>query len=175
MLPVTRLFSGLKVYESMALGRSRPVWGIPVYLGAVRTKDEYAIIISIDYTPTLVADLALRWEIETLFGCMKSRGFDMEQTRMRDHERLSKLFPLLTIAFCWCYRVGEWKAEQKPIRVLKHERQAVSLFCYGLDCLNRILFTSTEKGMDKFVQMLRLLFNDTSKEFYILNQQILEY
>ena len=159
MLPATRLFS-LKVGEVMVLKQRRLVWGIPVYLGAVRTLDEHAIIISTAYTSGLVADYARRWEIETLFGCLKSRGFDMEKTRMRDPERLNKLFALLTIAFCWCYRVGEWRAEQKAIRVLKHQRQAVSLFRYGLDYLNRILFSPMYNGMHKFVQVLTLLFAD---------------
>jgi hypothetical protein len=93
---------------------------------------------------------------------LKSKGFDMEQTRLRDPERLSKLLALLTIAFGWCYRVGEWRAQQKPIRILKHERQAVSLFRYGLDYLNRLLFRPMKNGMDKFIEVLRLLFGNTS-------------
>lgn len=157
MLPATRLFS-LKVGEVMVLKQRRLVWGIPVYLGAVRSSNEHAIIISTAYTSGLIADYARRWEIETLFGCLKSRGFDMEKTRMRDPERLNKLFALLTIAFCWCYRVGEWRAEQKPIRILKHQRQAVSLFRYGLDYLNRILFSPINNWMHKFLQLLTLLF-----------------
>lgn len=86
----------------------------------------------------------------------------MEQTRLRDPERLSKLLALLTIAFGWCYRVGEWRAQQKPIRILKHERQAVSLFRYSLDYLNRLLFRPMKNGLDQFIDVPVLLFNDKS-------------
>lgn len=90
---MTRLFN-LKVGEVMILKRPRSIWTIPVYLGAVRTPNEHAIIIANGYSAALVADYAHRWKIETLFGCLKSRGFDLEQTRLRDPQRLSKLLAL---------------------------------------------------------------------------------
>lgn len=141
ILPVTRLFS-LTVGEVMVLRSARWVWGIRVFLGAVRTEKEHAIIITDAYTSSVVSDYARRWEIETLFGCLKSRGFDLEPTRLRDPQRLSKLLALLAIAFGWCYRVGEWQAQQKPIRRLKHKRPLYSLFRYGLDYLSRIFFNT---------------------------------
>jgi hypothetical protein len=33
----------------------------------------------------------LRWEIETLFGCLKGRGFNLEETRVVDYLRIKKL------------------------------------------------------------------------------------
>lgn len=153
-VPVTRLFS-LTVGEVMVLRSARGVWGFQVYLGAVRTEQEHAIIIANAYTPNLVVDYARRWEIETLFGCLKSRGFDLEQTRLRDPQRLSKLVALLAIAFAWCYRVGEWHAVQKPIRRLKHGRPLYSLFRYGLDCLSRILFNLSSIS-SQFNEVLKL-------------------
>ena len=42
---------------------------------------------------------------------------------------------LLAIAFTWAHRTGEWQNEQKPIKIKKHGRPAVSLFRYGLDFL----------------------------------------
>lgn len=161
VFPVTRLFN-IKIGEVMVLKQPRLIWGTSVYLGATRTQDEHVIIIALAYTPTLVSDYARRWEIETLFGCLKSKGFDMEQTRLRDPERLSKLLALLTIAFGWCYRVGEWRVQQKPIRILKHERQAVSVFRYGLDYLNRLLFRPIKNGRAQFIEALELLFDGKS-------------
>ena len=32
-----------------------------------------------------------RWEIETLFGCLKTRGFRMEDTHMTAPEKIEKL------------------------------------------------------------------------------------
>ncbi len=34
--------------------------------------------------PMLFRDYALRWEIETLFSCLKGRGFNLENTRLTD-------------------------------------------------------------------------------------------
>ena len=163
-LPVTRLFA-LQIGEAMVLRRARQVWGMSVHLGAVRTPDGHVIVIADTYTCQLLADYARRWEIETLFGCLKSRGFDLERTRLRDPERLSKLLALLTITFSWCYRVGEWRAERKPIRRLKHGRQAYSLFRYGLDYLNRVLFTSTQRGLDRLRELLQLLSADQAPQY----------
>jgi hypothetical protein len=44
-VPVTRLFR-LRVNEVMVLSSARRVGGIPVYLGAVRTQEELAVIIA---------------------------------------------------------------------------------------------------------------------------------
>jgi hypothetical protein len=155
-VPVTRLFR-LRVGEVMVLSSARRVWGISVYLGAVRTPEELAIIIANAHNQHLVADYARRWEIETLFGCLKSRGFDLEQTRLRDPQRLSKLLALLAMAFCWCYRIGEWQATQKPIRRLKHGRPVYCLFRYGLDYLSRILFQAGSR-FGQFKEILEWLF-----------------
>ncbi|WP_366537389.1 transposase, partial [Acinetobacter baumannii] len=52
-------------------------------------------------------DYALRWEIETLFSCLKGRGFNLENTRLTDPRRVKKLIAVLAISFCWCYLTGE--------------------------------------------------------------------
>jgi IS4 transposase len=48
-----------------------------------------------------------RWEIETLFGCLKTRGFCLEATRVSEPERLKKMMALLALSFCWAIKVGE--------------------------------------------------------------------
>ena len=47
----------------------------------------------------MIAASADRWQIETLFGCLKTRGFNFEDTHLTDPERLSKLLGLLALAF----------------------------------------------------------------------------
>ena len=41
-----------------------------------------------------------RWEIEILFGCLKTRGFRMEDTHITDLDKIEKLVFVLAIAFC---------------------------------------------------------------------------
>jgi hypothetical protein len=73
------------------------------------------------------------------FGSLKSRGFCLEATHVVAPERLSKLFGLLALAFCWAFAAGVWLAQNKSLRLKKHGRAAVSLFRRGLDWLRRVL------------------------------------
>lgn len=67
----------------------------------------------------VVAWYAVRWTMETLFGCLKSRGFNFEDTHLVKAERLSKMLALLALAFAWTYRTGELLYEQTPIHLQK--------------------------------------------------------
>jgi IS4 transposase len=40
-----------------------------------------------------------RWEIETMFAALKSRGFDLEATNRTDPRRVERLIGLLALAF----------------------------------------------------------------------------
>ena len=80
--------------------------------------------------------------IETLFGCLKNRGFRLEETHVTDPQRLAKLLALLALSFSWAHLVGEWLAQAEPLRINKlktHGRRAKSLFRHGLDHLRRLL------------------------------------
>lgn len=63
---------------------------------------------------------ARRWMVETLFGALKSRGFNLEDTRLQDPERISRLLALLAIAFTWAFVVGQWQAAVKELKLKKH-------------------------------------------------------
>ena len=52
-----------------------------------------------------------RWEVETLFAALKSRGFDLEATHLTAPSRIRRLIGLLAIAFAWSHLVGEKRAE----------------------------------------------------------------
>jgi hypothetical protein len=56
-------------------------------------------------TETALSDYARRWEVETLFGCLKTRGFCLEATHVTEPERLRKLLALVALAFCWAQHV----------------------------------------------------------------------
>ena len=58
-----------------------------------------------------------------------------------DPERIKKLLVLLSIAFCWALKTGEWQHNTiKPIKIKKHGRLEKSLFRYGLDLIQDTLF-----------------------------------
>lgn len=131
---VDTLFRGLKPTEERVLYGVRMLMGQAVYLSALWLHGGELLVVATDHAPgTAITTYGFRWEIETLFSCLKGRGFNFEDTHITEPVRIKKLFVLLAIAFCWAHKTGEWRHEQKPIKIKKHGRPAVSLFRYGLD------------------------------------------
>jgi len=155
---VGALFFDLGAGEQRVLHTIRVMWKQRIYLSALRLSDGDLLIVATD---TLLADpilhYAKRWEIETLFGCFKSRGFNFEDTHIVQPERIEKLLALLTIAFAWAHKVGEWRNEQKAIRIKKHGRKAQSWFRYGLDCLRNALLNRQHQPQQSFATLIALL------------------
>jgi len=143
-----RLFQNLPIGEARILNQPRRVWGMTVFVVGMRIKNDYLILITNEAPETALEDYAQRWEIETLFGCLKSRGFNFEETHLTKPERISKLLGLLTLALCWCLKVGEWLHTQTSIPIKKHGRRAKSVFRHGLDRLQNIVLNIAAKQLD---------------------------
>lgn len=141
-VPVQNLFRNLKVGETMILMGARTVYETSVYLSALRLEDgELLIVATAKCCTDAIESYAKRWEIETLFSCLKSRGFNFEDTHVTDRRRIKSLLFVLVIAFCWAHRVGEWHHENvKPIKLKTHNRPEKSIFRLGLDVINECLF-----------------------------------
>lgn len=143
-----RFFENCRIGEARLLPRPRRVWGMTVFVIGMRFKNDYLILITNDAPDTACEDYARRWEIETLFGCLKSRGFRFEDTHLTHPKRISKLLGVLTLALCWCLRIGEWRHTQKSIALKKHGRRAKSLFRSGFDRLRNIVLNLAVKEPD---------------------------
>ena len=125
-----------------------------------REDDEFLILVA---SPGIAASRALRlyrrrWEIETLFAAMKSRGFDLEATHMSHPPNVGKLIGLLGLAFVWSHLVGQWRHQQDPLDIKKHGWPEKSLFRYGLDLLQSVMLNLTERK-DQFRRCIGLLTN----------------
>ena len=109
MMRLDVLFGSLKPGESHLLPGRRPVWGSFVHLSALRLDDGGFLFIASSGAPQkdAINAYADRWQVETLFGCLKSRGFNLEDTHLTRPERLAKLMGLLALAFAWTCRTGE--------------------------------------------------------------------
>jgi hypothetical protein len=139
------LFRELKVGEYKILKGKRLVCGQLAYvIGALPPDGEFLILATDKNPETALENYKKRWGIETLFQCLKGRGFNFEDTHMTFPERIDKLIALLAIAFSRCYATGEWCASQKPIRIKKHGRKCVSVFRLGSDHIGRILHNISE-------------------------------
>ena len=133
------VFSHLGVGERQVLKCRRRVWGHWVYVSALRLEGNELLVVVTRHKPqSAITDYAKRWGIETLFGCLKTRGFCLESTHLQDAERLGRMAALLTIALCWAFKTGEWLSQHNPITIKKHGRKAKSIFRVGLDHLRHI-------------------------------------
>jgi len=160
LVPVKNLFRHLPRMSYYILSGKRCIWGHDLHIIGFKMSDGTLVIIATQDQPeTALSDYKERWQIETLFSCLKTRGFDLEATHMTDPKRLEKLLAFTAIAFSWAHIVGEWRHEVKPIKIKKHERPAHSLFRYGLDYLRSCLSDRQEPNHQyAFHQTLELLF-----------------
>lgn len=154
-----RLFSSFRIAQQEVLKGARRVLGLELHISGMKLRaGEYLIVASATTTETAIADYGRRWEIETLFGCMKTRGFCLEQTHVTEPERLKKLIAIMALAFCWAHIIGEWLNEHKALKIKVHGRKARSIFRYGFDHLRRILCNLTSHTQQiAFRQLTQLL------------------
>jgi len=153
------LFYGLKPGNTRNLSAVRYFGNCPIYLSGLRLSDgELLIVASQHLNPAAITIYGLRWGIETLFGCLKGRGFKLEETRVVGYLRIKKLLVLPVIAFCWSHKVGEWKHDcELPIKTKTHQRLAQSLFRYGLDCIRSTLFNVLPQSKRMVRKLIALL------------------
>ncbi|MCL2934116.1 MAG: transposase [Trichodesmium sp. MAG_R03] len=100
-----------------------------MYVSALSLESgELLSVVSVRLGVSAIQDYGRRWQIETLFGCLKSRGFDLESTHITEPERLTKMIFLLTLTLCLAHRVGIWFNEHGPLLAKKRGRKAQSFF-----------------------------------------------
>lgn len=159
LVAAKRLFRQLAIDQPLVFDKPRRIWGLALWVTGMRlASGEYLIVVSPHYAAAAIEAYAQRWEIETLFGCLKSRGFRLEETHVIEPERLKKLIALLALAFCWAHVIGEWLSRQKALKPKKHGRLAKSIFRYGLDHLRRILCNLADRFQQiAFRQVTQLL------------------
>ena len=76
-----------------------------------------------------------RWAVECLFADAKTRGFNMEDTRMTAPDKIDTLTAILAIAVTWAYRCATQTMGLKAIKRKTHGRREKSWFRTGLDAL----------------------------------------
>ena len=86
-----------------------------------------------------------RWGIECLFADAKTRGINIEDTHMIDHNKLTILLTMVALFMVWAYRCASQKMGRRGITKKNHNRREKSWFRIGLDTLCRwILFDPEE-------------------------------
>ena len=157
------LFAHLTPYQQEIFGMRVNLFGQPVYLaGSKNSRDELMIVITNHNPKNAIACYLRRWEVETLFSALKSRGWRFEETHLTEHKKIDKLITLLAIGFAWAHKVGEWKAELKPIPLKKlrnQRRPQNSYFRLGLDII-RDLLTQFKTDTKLFLKYLNCIMGE---------------
>lgn len=85
-----------------------------------------------------------RWAIECLFGDAKTRGFNLEDTRLTSADKLGLLLAVVALAVAWVYRTATNLMGKSAPKRKKHGYYAKSWFRIGFDELRRRLRTKPD-------------------------------
>ena len=147
-------FHGLALHQQKVIQGRKPVYGNLVYVAGMKIEKDYLIIVTNGSPEDAIKIYAERWQIETLFGCLKSKGFNFEDTRLIKRERIKKLVAVLALAFCYAHLAGEWShRHESAIRLKKHGRLQESYFRRGLENIKEAIF----KGGQKLRKICRII------------------
>ena len=160
-LPIGRLRKWLS--RKKVVNHPINLWGLSLYVSIEKRKGakEQMIVVSNFKFEDPLGMYRRRWEIETMFGCLKTRGFRMEDTHITDPDKIEKVVFVLAIAFCWAYRMGDIQDQVRAIEVKTHGRRARSLFREGLNLIRRAIFGRWD--LRKFRRLLSCFMCSESK------------
>ena len=81
-----------------------------------------------------------RWQIETMFKAFKSSGFNLEDTKVVNYDKLETLISVMMISFVISYEVGDDYEDDHPQKLKKHGYKAVSTYKIGINLIKNWLF-----------------------------------
>lgn len=144
-----RFFQQVPLGEHKVLKQRYKVFGNHLAVAGARLANgEYIIVVSNRNPKYALGSYAKRWQIECLFKALKSSGFDLEATHLKHLDRINTLLVVVSLAFLWALKVGEFVHKKKPIRVKSHGRRQTSLSRTALDQLRHLLANPNTKKLD---------------------------
>lgn len=87
------------------------IYGYNVNIAAqfLETESEYLLLIGNNLPEKLLEDYKNYLGIEGFFSYLERLGFDFEHTHLADLNKISKLVAILTIAFLFAVKTGQWR------------------------------------------------------------------
>ncbi len=103
-------------------------------------KEPWCLATNLPDRSMALHDYARRMWIEEMFGDMKNHGFDLESTRLRHSQRLSRLTLAVALLYVWLISTGTQtiRSGLRPL-VDRNERRDLSIFQIGLRFIERRL------------------------------------
>jgi Transposase DDE domain len=103
---------------------------------AIRLPDASLLILATSLNPKkALRHYRKRWQIECLFGDTKTRGFNMEDTRLTQPAKLSMLLALVALAMAWSMGCALFVKGKQEIPRANHGYRRKSWFRTGFDTI----------------------------------------
>ena len=137
---ITHIFRYWKENVKIDYHKALDICGFKLYLSGMKSKKGYCIVVSSKNNINSLGKYQLRWTIENMFGAFKTRGFNFEDTHMKDLEKIKKLIVMVSIVYTWCALIGLWYNATVPIKLMVTlGRKRKSIFRYGFDYLTTFI------------------------------------
>ena len=118
-----------------------------LHFAAKRLDGEWLIVVSNIPSREALAAYRKRWAIECMFGDAKTRGLNIEDTRLTDPRKLALLMALVALAIAWAGRAAaNLLGKGSPSRK-SHGYFAQSWFRIGFDSIRNLLASEPEAAV----------------------------
>jgi len=146
----------------------KEVFGLQLYFACKFIKKgraDYLYVVSNTFSPLEALEIyKSRWSIEVLFGHLKKKGFNLENTHMSDRQKINKLVAVLALAFL--FTLG-WGILLKENRTLSAYQKRKSVFRLALDLLNS-MFSYPSKHKEKIKLFEQWLNSEISPSIFVV-------
>lgn len=109
-----------------------------------------------------------RWQIECLFAETKTRGFNMEDTRLTNPDKLSLLFALVALAMAWSLACATALTGRHDIARATHGFRRKSCFRTGFDALRQWIVHRPEIAARIWATIWRRLSNPDKRAIRVV-------
>lgn len=133
------------------------IWGLPLYFShkkISKTKGGDLFVVSNRFKGKEALELyRKRWGIELLFSHLKRRGFNLEDTHLKDKKKLERLMAVVSVSFLYSYGWGLHL--RKTIKQNSFTRRQ-SDFRYGLNSILSMIWNprGNTDSMNDFLEWI---------------------
>lgn len=113
---------------------------------AKRRRGTLIVLVTNGCPRTALASYRKRWQIECLFAHTKTRGFNMEDTKLTRPAKLALLIAVITLAIAWAQACADVVKPKGDIHRAKHGYRRKSWFRLGFDTLRNWLQTNPNRA-----------------------------
>lgn len=109
LVKMNTLFRSLKEEEIKNIGKrsiGKTAKNQVHSVSASRYKNELLVVAHSEIITNSIEFYKKRWDIEVMFKAFKKNGFNLEDTRITEMQRLETLTSVMAIAFCIAYKKG---------------------------------------------------------------------